>query len=210
VTKLFLIRHGVTAWNQDRLYQGHSDITLSDLGKEQARLLGQRLVQEKIDAFYASDLNRALETARIIAEPHQQKVHPVMELRELNLGLWEGLTFQEIDAKYHELADLWYNSPSRLIIPGGETFAKLKERAYNMILTLVARHPEDTLAITSHGGTIRTIICAILGLDLDKVWCIQQDNTALNIINFYDTKTIISLLNDTSHLQANYKMPVSG
>ena len=155
-------------------------------------------------------MSRALETAGMIAAPHQLTVNQLVELRELNLGMWEGLTFQEIAARYNDLADLWYTSPSRLKIPGGETFAELKERAYQTVLRLVTRHPEETIALVTHGGTIRTIICAVLGLDLDKVWCIQQDNTAVNIINFYDTKTVITLLNDTNHLQQNGKISTSG
>lgn len=200
MTKVLLIRHGQTVWNQGGKYQGHTDVQLSEEGREQARRLRQRFINDRIDAFYASDLSRAMETASIIAEGRGAPVVPVPALRELNFGVWEGLTYQEILAGYGYLAERWYIDPTGLAIPNGETFEELKERSYRVMQDLVARHPGQTILVVSHGGTIRAIICAVLDLDLKNIWSFRQDNTAVNIIDFYEQRAVLSLLNDTHHL----------
>lgn len=200
MTKVLLIRHGQTVWNRGGKYQGHTDVQLSEEGREQARRLRQRFINDRIDAFYASDLSRAMETASIIAEGRGAPVVPVPALRELNFGVWEGLTYQEILAGYGYLAERWYIDPTGLAIPNGETFEELKERSYRVMQDLVARHPGQTILVVSHGGTIRAIICAVLDLDLKNIWSFRQDNTAVNIIDFYEQRAVLSLLNDTHHL----------
>ncbi len=200
MTRLLLVRHGQTLWNHISRYQGHTDVLLSDTGREQARLLARRLAAEKVAAVYSSDLKRALETAEILAAPHRLTVKKVPELREIHFGVWEGLTFKEIQEKYSDLAERWYQYPATVRIPEGETFEELKERAYGAILRLVAKHPSDTIIVVAHGGTIRTIICGLLDIDLNHAFHIRQDNGALNIIEFYEGYGVLTLLNDTSHL----------
>ncbi len=102
MTKLLLVRHGQTLWNHVARYQGHTDIDLSDTGRTQAKLLSMRLAGVSLQAVYASDLRRALDTARIIAEPHDLAVQALPQLREINFGAWEGLTFKEIKAGYSD------------------------------------------------------------------------------------------------------------
>lgn len=200
MTRLFLIRHGQTIWNHISRYQGHSDIELSDTGRKQAELLAQRLSKVKVTAIYASDLKRAYETAEILAIPHRIQVKTRPDLREINFGVWEGLTFQEIQEKYSDLADRWYQHPAILRIPQGETFEEVKERSYREILKLVEAHDNETIIVVAHGGTIRCIICNLLGIDLNHAFRIRQDNCALNIIDFYDGSVVLTLLNDVNHI----------
>ncbi len=200
MTRLLLVRHGQTVWNHDARYQGHTDIELSETGFNQAHLLAERLASEPVQAVYASDLKRAFETARILAIPHKLKVQAIPNLREINFGAWEGLTFEEIKTRFRELAAHWYTSPAKIQIPQGETFAQLKERAYNTILELVKKHEKETIIVVTHGGTIRTIICALLDIDLNHAFRIRQDNGALNIIEYYQDRGVLCLLNDTYHL----------
>jgi alpha-ribazole phosphatase len=200
MTKLLLVRHGQTLWNNAARYQGHTDIDLSDAGRTQAMLLSQRLAGVALQAVYASDLRRALDTARIIAEPHGLAVQPLPKLREINFGAWEGLTFKEIKTAYSDIADNWHASPGSVRIPDGETFQELTERAYGAVTDLVKRHDPGTVAVITHGGAIRAIICALLSIDLNNVFRIRQDNAALNIIDFYEGYGILNLLNDTHHL----------
>jgi broad specificity phosphatase PhoE len=94
VCRVYLVRHGETEWNATRKVQGHSDVSLSEKGREQARLLSKRLASEKFDCFYSSDLDRAVETARILAAPHNLDVNVTSDLRELNFGTWEGMHFR--------------------------------------------------------------------------------------------------------------------
>jgi len=201
LTKMLLVRHGQTLWNHIARYQGHTDIDLSDTGRNQANLLSLRLATVSLQAVYASDLKRALDTARIIAEPHGLDVQALPQLREINFGAWEGLTFQEIKARYPDLANNWHASPGSVRIPDGETFQELMERANSTVTDLAKSHDPGTVAVVTHGGAIRSIICALLGIDLNNVFRIRQDNAALNIIDFYDGYGILNLLNDTHHLE---------
>jgi alpha-ribazole phosphatase len=202
MTRILLVRHGQTSWNQSARYQGHTDIELSPAGCRQAELLAKRLSALQLEAVYASDLQRAMATARILAAPHQLEVQAVRELREIHFGAWEGLTYKEIQERYKEVADRWYASPATVRIPEGETYTEVKERSYAVIEKLAAKHDGGTIMVVTHGGTIRTIVCGLLGLDLNQSFRINQDNTALNIIEFYDSYGILKLLNDTSHLAA--------
>lgn len=203
MTRLLLVRHGQTLWNYKSRYQGHTDVELSETGRKQAESLAQRLAADPIQAVYASDLQRAYETARILALPHRLQVHKVPGLREINFGVWEGLTFKEIETRYKELAERWYVSPATVRIPQGETFQELKERAYGAILEMAVKHDPGTVIVVTHGGTIRAIICGLLDLDLNSAFRIQQDNVALNIIDFYKGRGVLSLLNDTHHICRN-------
>lgn len=199
--KLLLVRHGQTLWNHTGRYQGHSDIELSDTGRTQAKLLAGRLADEEIQAVYASDLKRAMETASIIAEPHGLAVQALPGLRELNFGAWEGLTYAEIKTRYSDIADNWHASPGQIHIPEGETFQELTTRANSAIAGLIEKHDPATVAVVAHGGTIRAIVCALLGIDLNNVFRIRQDNGALNVIDYYDGYGILGLLNDIHHFE---------
>jgi alpha-ribazole phosphatase len=201
MTKIILVRHGETVWNKELRYQGHRDIPLSDVGRQQAQKLRDRLAGETIDAFYASDLSRALETARIAAVPHGREVLPVPELRETNFGLWEGLTYNEIVTSYGEEMKRWREDPLANRIPGGETLTEVAERCMKSIHRIIAGHPDQTVLIAAHGGTIRLVVGSVLGLDLKSFWKIKQDNVAVNVIEFYNNnRAIVCLLNDTGHL----------
>ncbi len=200
MTRVYLIRHGQTVWNKEMKYQGHSDTALTEEGLRQARQVAQRFANEKIAAVYASDLSRAYNTAEAIAGKHGLPVATLPALREINFGVWEGLTYTAINEKWSDDMRVLYTTPDELVIPGGETFRQLKERAGNAMDSLVKNHPDETIAVVSHGGTIRTILCAILNIHLNHVWNIRQDNTAVNIIDYYSEKTIVSLVNDAHHL----------
>lgn len=202
--KLLLVRHGETEWNKTLRYQGHTDIPLSAIGREQAMALSQRLVGEKIDAFYASDLIRARETAEIIARNHNQEVSCLQGLRETYFGDWEGLTYVQIIKKYPQVMSAWRKNPSVTRIPGGETLEEVAERSMKAIASIQQNHADQTVLLVVHGGIIRVIISSLLGVSLDDYWKFKQDNTALNIIEIHEeNKAIVCLLNDINHLPTN-------
>ncbi|HWR40050.1 MAG TPA: alpha-ribazole phosphatase [Patescibacteria group bacterium] len=201
MTKVILVRHGQTLWNQERKYQGHSDVALSDLGRKQAELAAERLSREKLDAAYSSDLSRAAETAACIAARHGVPVTTLPALREIMFGEWEGLNYDQITARWPQALEKLWARPSEVVIPGGESFAQVQERAYGAVKEIIARHQGENVLITAHGGTIGVILCAALGMDLDHVWSIRQDNTAVNILEYFGERVQVSLLNDSHHLK---------
>ena len=200
MTRIIFVRHGQTKWNIENKYQGHSEVELSEAGIRQAELVADRLAKEPVHAIYSSDLGRALRTAEHIAKPHGLTVKGVKRLREFHFGEWEGLTFPEITARWPVISSDFFKNPDAIRVPGGETFGEVKVRAEAVIKDLICDHPGQTIVVVSHGGTIRTILCAALGLDLNRVWAIRQDNTAVNIVEYHGESAIVTLLNDIHHI----------
>jgi alpha-ribazole phosphatase len=199
--RIYLIRHGETEWNASLRYQGQTDVPLSEEGKQQAELLGRRLSALKFDGFYASDLTRAYETARIISLHHKQQVKKIPELREMNFGRWEGLNYKEIMGIYPEEIKQWWEKPLQTRIPGGETLDMMIKRTISAVRTIVESHSEGSIVVVSHGGVIRSLVGTVLGMDMNKYWRLRLDNACLNIIDFPEwEKAILMLLNDRSHL----------
>ncbi|MGI9953225.1 alpha-ribazole phosphatase [Moorellaceae bacterium AZ2] len=200
-TRLYLIRHAQTEWNNSGRYQGNMDVALSPQGLRQAELVSRRLQEEKLDAIYASDLSRARETAAVIARPHGLEVIEARALRELDFGLWEGLTHEEIRAAFPGELEEWLANPATKQVPGGESFAQLKERAYQFTREIIGKHPGQTVAVVSHGGTLRTVISSLLGLGLEGIWRLRLDNASISIVDCYGDRYVLGLLNDISHLK---------
>lgn len=201
MTKIIFVRHGQTEWNVLGRYQGQTDIALSPLGIEQAEKLAAHFPVDKVEAVYSSDLVRAMTTARCVADSFGLTVEPRPELRELNFGDWEGLTYDEIVAKWPDALNNFFQHPDVLEIPHGESFPKLRERALDAVEKIVACHPNQTVAVFAHGAILRTILTAALHMDLKYVWTIRQFNTAVNIVTYTEHGTTVELLNGTGHLK---------
>jgi alpha-ribazole phosphatase len=116
-------------------------------------------------------------------------------------GQWEGLKFAEINKRWPNEFERLFLYPDEVKIPEGESFLEVKERAYEAFLEIVKAHDGETIVIVSHGGTIGSVLCAALDISLKHVWSIKQENTAVNIIEYYNGKAVIALLNDTHHLK---------
>jgi broad specificity phosphatase PhoE len=161
VTELLLVRHGETDWNRDRRFQGHADEPLNDAGREQARALADELVGERIDVVYTSDLVRARETAEIVAARLGADVVVRSELREIDVGDWEGLTWPEIEERHPEGARAWHEHGHGWT--SGETYAQLGERIIAALRRIAADHPAQRVLVVGHGGTVRTTRAFIEG-----------------------------------------------
>lgn len=195
------MRHGITEFNSARRFAGYSDVELSTTGYEQVERLRDRLSNEQIDAVYSSDLRRALVTAEVISSRHKVDIVTCSELKEVNYGDAEGLTFQEIKRLYPEMAELITNFSLRLSFPGGENFEGFIERVTKFLDRLKRHTSSETILIASHSGPLRVLVCRLLGIDLGCWWQIRCDNASLSIVETSPRGAIISLLNDTSHLR---------
>ncbi|WP_392892278.1 histidine phosphatase family protein [Streptomyces sp. LN699] len=163
--KIVLWRHGQTAWNLERRFQGSTDIELTETGVAQARRAARLLASLKPDAIVASDLRRAAHTAAELAAVTGLAVQHDEALGETYAGEWQGLTHDEILAKYGEQYAAWKRGePVRR--GGGELETEVADRAAPVVLRHADRLPQGgTLVVVSHGGTIRTTIGRLLGLD---------------------------------------------
>lgn len=201
MTKIYLIRHGQSEWNLLYKIQGQKDAPLTDLGKEQARKLGERLVGEKIDIIYSSDLSRALETARIISSIVNKPVVATNELREINFGPWEGLTLKEIRNKFKEEYSIWMSSPEKFRLEGAETLEALKRRVMSYVNKIIKENKDKNIAIVSHNATLKVIILSLLNIGLLYYKNFSLNNVSLSIIECRDYNNVLTLFNDTSHLK---------
>lgn len=200
MTTIFFIRHGQTSWNKELKYQGHSNTELSAEGIEQAERVARRLQKEPFTAIYSSDLSRAFVTAEKIAAYHSLPVVPLNEFREVGFGAWEGLKYDQIYAGWSEEITQFFRQPSKVQIPGGEGFHAVRERTDRAIHQLRQKHDGECIAVITHGGAIRTILCSALGIELDYLWSFRQDNTAVNIIEYEERHALIRLVNDVNHI----------
>ena len=198
-TTLLLIRHGETPWNVLGKIQGCTDIDLMETGKYQANLLADKL-KGTFSAIYSSPLNRAFETAQILAAPNHLSVHKKENLREINFGLWEGLTFKEVAATYPEAYAKWQTDDAPLC--GGDgSLENCAIRARNCLLDLVRQHPNETIVAVSHGGLLKASLIGLFDLRMSMYHQMALGNTCVTTIRFTDDfKPILINLNDTSHL----------
>ncbi len=194
------MRHGITEFNSTRRFAGYSDVEMSAAGYGQAEKLRDHLTDEKIDAVYSSDLRRALVTAEVISAGHDVEIITCSELREINYGEAEGLTFAEIGRLHPELAESITNFSLQLEFPGGESFEGFIARTITFVDRLNKHTQEQTILIVSHSGPLKVLVCHLLGIDQSHWRKLRIDNTSLSIMETYPQIAILNLLNDTSHL----------
>jgi alpha-ribazole phosphatase len=200
LAKLLLVRHGTTTLHQEDRFWGSTDIPLSNTGIRQAEKLCKRLAKEKISAVYTSPLSRARTTAEIIASGHHLNAITCDELRECNFGYIEGLTFEEIKRLHPALAEELINWKT-VAFPGGESLDELNGRLLSFLKRLEEHKPKETVLIVAHGGPLRLIVCNLLGIGYKHWLHIRVDVASLSIVETYPQGTVLSLLNDISHLK---------
>ena len=205
IVKIYQVRRGQTEWNKQKRYQGSKDIGLDNTGLDQAEKLPEKLKNIQWSKVYSSDLQRARKTAETVASKcnFEISILEVPELREMHFGDWEGQTFTSIEEQFPEKVNAFFADPTPQIIPAGENAESFRERVlkgFEEILTNSSAG--DVVLAVTHGGTIRVIVCEVMGLPLKDMWEIEQGNTAINILGIgKDGKMTFESVNDTSHLK---------
>jgi len=200
-TRVFLVRHGATELSAEDRFAGSTDVTLGEVGRQQAEHLSERLASHPIRAAYCSPLKRTTETAAILARPHGLEPIARDGLREIDHGHWEGLRRDEVEELYPvEYAD-WEADPFTFAPTGGESGVQVAARALPVIRDIVVAHPGENVLVISHKATIRLIIASLLGFDArgyrDRL---DQAPACLNVIDFRSpVRARLMLLNDVSH-----------
>jgi broad specificity phosphatase PhoE len=172
VTTILLARHGQSDWNQERRWQGHADRPLTDKGRAQAHALADRLADTELEAVYSSDLRRARDTAEIVARTKGLELRALEDLREVDVGSWSGLTRSEAEARFPEAFALWTAGGEGW--DDGETYEQLSERVVRAIHSIAAAHPDGRVLVVAHGGSIRAVHAAALGVDVHTYRRIQR------------------------------------
>jgi alpha-ribazole phosphatase len=164
------------------------------------------LAQERLDAIYSSDLQRARVTADVIAEGRLPVVDD-SRLREAHFGLFEGLTRPECRAAYPEAFEAWCADSIRNRPPQGETLEALRDRCLASLAEHLPKHPGQVVAVVCHGGPIRALVCGLLDLSLDASAKLRVETTSLTRFLFTERGPLLTAFNDVSHLRDSHAAP---
>ena len=216
-TKIYLIRHGETEGAETKRYKGHIDVPLSENGIEQIKRVAEYLSAEvqkrgsaevtcgltslranELSVIYTSDLSRAVKSAELIAESHGLKPIILPELRERNFGIWEGMSFDEIKEKWPDAFNSWSSNPLKFSPMGGESTIELRDRAVKAFNNIVEQHNGHNIAIVSHGGINRIMLCELLGMPLENIFRVEQDYACINIVEMWDEYPVVKAMNITA------------
>ena len=195
------LRHGESEWNCIGRYQGQADAPLSQLGISQARALGERLQSEHLDAIFTSPLERAARTAHEIARFHPQV--PFQEapaLMEIHHGEWQGLMFDEVQARYGNGLLEWRMHPTRAQFPQGESFSNILKRVLDFKDRLVAEYAERTVLFSTHDVVVKILVADALGMNMDRINRIWVTNASISVIEYGDDLPYLVSLSEACHL----------
>jgi probable phosphoglycerate mutase len=197
-TTLLLIRHGENEWTRTRKLAGRMPgVHLNKQGKRQAKALGKRLATVKLEAIYASPLERTLETAQIIAAHHSLEIKTRPGLLEVDYGEWTGQKIKKIAQEPAWQVAHFY--PSGAELPGGETMYGMQTRFVQELNTLVAQHPGQTIAVVGHGDPIKAAVAHYLGIPFDLFQRLVISTASITTITFTPLGPRIMMVNDTYH-----------
>lgn len=196
-----MIRHGATQLSAEDRFAGAVNVKLSREGIFQAEQLARRLANDPIAAVYASPLERTLQTAAILAEPHQLPVLERDGLREISHGHWEGMSRGDVENQFAEEYAAWEADPFTFAPREGEAGVNVIARALPVIREIVVNHRGQNVLVVSHKATIRLLISSLLGFDVrgyrDRL---DQSPACLNVLDFKDPVRVrLMLFNDVSH-----------
>lgn len=200
--RLIFVRHGETPWNVTLQYQGQANVPLNERGHEQARRAAGRLRGLEVAALYSSDIVRAWQTAEILAAQLGRQPIAAPEIREIDVGQWEGHTPEELYRRFPDHMAEYRRDPARTVRLGGESYAQLQARALVFLNRVQEEHRQgEVIVAVSHGGTIRALLCHVIGLDLGNFGRMWLDNGSLTEFRLGRNGWRLMRLNDAAHVE---------
>jgi probable phosphoglycerate mutase len=199
MTRIYLTRHGETEWNLRKIMQGWQNSDLTDLGRQQAKWLGNRLSKIEFEAVYSSPLNRAVETAKIIKKDSFEDIIIKDHLKEMGFGPWEGKTSVEIEKDYKEAYSNFWEKPHLYAGEACESYYDVRDRVMPIVNEIIERHDDNVLIVT-HTVIIKIIMAYFDARKMEDLWDPPfMHQTSLNIIEIENNQPKIILHGDTSH-----------
>ena len=200
MTRFIILRHGETQWNVESRIQGHTDSRLTAAGRAQAAALARRMEREAFDVLVSSDLGRALDTARLIAERTRHALTTDARFRERSFGVAEGLTYGELDHEYPEVFSKVRETDPDFAIPGGESRRQFYERVRLAFEGAAAEHPGKRVAVVAHGGVLASLYRVIHQLGISTPHPIPIVNASFNAVAFDAGRWSVEAWGDIAHL----------
>ncbi|MBE3102806.1 MAG: histidine phosphatase family protein [Bacilli bacterium] len=199
---LYITRHGQTEWNLQSRMQGWADSPLTASGVTAAIQLGKRLKDVKLDAVYSSTSGRTIHTAQLIIHERGIPLIKKEDLREINVGEWQGMVSTEIERDYPEQVKTYYEHPSHYESTSGENFHMLKERILRAVEEIVTAHPDGNVLIVTHGVVKKCLINYFSGAELDLLWNPPFIlGTSLTILEIHSDRRELTMVGDMSHAE---------
>lgn len=202
--ELLLVRHAKTAAEYSGRYVGITDASLAPEGLLQAAELISGIARRQPQRCVCSPLARTRQTARAICQCIGLAAEIDPELREVNFGRWEGLTFEEVVARDPELVSRWALFDDRFAFPGGESLAEFHNRIRSLANRLAA-DPAERIIVVTHGGVIRALICHFLGLPLRSCLSFEVECASLTTIKLFKDSGVLIGLNEFRTLPSHSK-----
>ena len=199
-TRFIVVRHGETAWNAQGRIQGHLDSPLNEEGLAQALMVGERLAREPIDALYCSDLGRVQQTVQPLVDRTGIQPRTTERLRERRLGVFQGLTSRECQARYAEDYTRFHARDVEHAVPGGESIREVNRRVGALFAELAAQHPGQLVVAVTHGGVLDALYRFVTGMPLERLRDFPIYNASLNWVRFSAGAWALERWGDISHL----------
>ena len=194
-TRLYLVRHGQVVPEGQGRFLGFIDLDLSPQGREQVSVLAEYLKTITLDGAYASDLRRAMDTARAICAGRGIKPVSCQAFREMDMGEWDGKSWEEIQRDNPQTNPRMFTDLKTFHFPGGEAWPQFRDRVLKELKTLVHENQGRNILLAAHAGVNRVILAQALGLPFKNMFSIDQGYGCLNIIEYYGTTSKVVLMN---------------
>ena len=201
---IYITRHGQTEWNIQSRMQGWADSPLTVAGIEAATQLGKRLQDVPLDAVYCSTSGRTIHTAQLILGNRTTPLIQKEDLREINVGEWQGMLSSEIERDFTEQVKTYYERPSQFEATSGESFHILKERVLRAVGEISTAHPNGHVLIVTHGVVKKCLINHFSGAQMDSLWDPPFiHGTSLTMLEIDTNRRELTMIGDMSHADVN-------
>jgi phosphoserine phosphatase len=202
MAKIILVRHGHVEGISPERFRGRADLPLTAQGRRQADATARYVAARwRPAAVFTSPLSRCRAVAAAIATPFNLQPEAVLDLVDIDYGEWQGLTPDDVRARWPELLATWRRAPDLAQIPGGETLAQVRDRAAAALRDIVARHANETAVVVAHNVVNRVLVLHVLAAPLSSFWLIRQDPCGISEIDITDERSLVLGVNHTDHLQ---------
>ena len=196
---LYLIRHGRTAMNKEKIFRGTLDVPLDEVGEAEGAATAQALSSVKFSRIITSPVSRARRTAELLSETTRAPVEVADALRDIDYGAWTRQKDEDVQQRYSDLYRTWLREPDKVRFPGGDSLDDVRTRIQPLLRDLAPR--QDTVALVSHRVTLKVILCSALDLGNNYFWRFQLDTASFSRLDF-GRAWRLTTLNEASHLAA--------